>query len=442
MKTGRNDPCPCGSGKKYKRCCMAAEETAAHEKHTMLEDAGTPDRLPTHPADVEELEEAARRLPANVQRRILPVLKALRTHAKIDERSEEYETIDLILEKHRDEYEALVENEEEWHRKTEALFDEEEFVPMRFTTDDVKRAFDAVGYPESAVSANKCVELFNKAVIFLAHKTLRMSLSVQLIATLPGYIEQGRFIDAWIIKDNALITTDKPREVNIFLWHMFMHGFDAWEKMRFQAEAGILRDIGIDPIALRGMDVAEARKFLDGQTRDPANEAKIRKAFESRPEYVKAVTASLEAVEDKAFRLLERADAKVLLLSEEEIMPWVTIAEERFQKMIVEKKISPDKKDKKTMRIAGDMMFSLTREMARSIFTAERIAKLCAQFQDYRRMLLDAGEEDAAAAAGGAMVFLHPQTVPDDCMLLMGICYQSLRGEVHGDTAKKQKRRT
>jgi hypothetical protein len=23
MKTGRNDPCPCGSGKKYKRCCMS-----------------------------------------------------------------------------------------------------------------------------------------------------------------------------------------------------------------------------------------------------------------------------------------------------------------------------------------------------------------------------------------------------------------------------------
>jgi preprotein translocase subunit SecA len=21
-KTGRNDPCPCGSGKKYKICCM------------------------------------------------------------------------------------------------------------------------------------------------------------------------------------------------------------------------------------------------------------------------------------------------------------------------------------------------------------------------------------------------------------------------------------
>ncbi len=29
MKTGRNDPCPCGSGKKYKKCCMENDEEAA-----------------------------------------------------------------------------------------------------------------------------------------------------------------------------------------------------------------------------------------------------------------------------------------------------------------------------------------------------------------------------------------------------------------------------
>jgi preprotein translocase subunit SecA len=23
-KVGRNDPCPCGSGKKYKKCCLAS----------------------------------------------------------------------------------------------------------------------------------------------------------------------------------------------------------------------------------------------------------------------------------------------------------------------------------------------------------------------------------------------------------------------------------
>jgi hypothetical protein len=26
MKTGRNDPCPCGSGKKYKKCCLSVAE--------------------------------------------------------------------------------------------------------------------------------------------------------------------------------------------------------------------------------------------------------------------------------------------------------------------------------------------------------------------------------------------------------------------------------
>ena len=33
-KAGRNDPCPCGSGKKHKKCCLAQEETAALEVHT------------------------------------------------------------------------------------------------------------------------------------------------------------------------------------------------------------------------------------------------------------------------------------------------------------------------------------------------------------------------------------------------------------------------
>jgi len=28
-KIGRNDPCPCGSGKKYKQCCLGKDEAAA-----------------------------------------------------------------------------------------------------------------------------------------------------------------------------------------------------------------------------------------------------------------------------------------------------------------------------------------------------------------------------------------------------------------------------
>jgi tetratricopeptide (TPR) repeat protein len=49
-KTGRNDPCHCGSGKKYKRCCLEkdsaaasalaqAEAAAAHSRREVLLDA-------------------------------------------------------------------------------------------------------------------------------------------------------------------------------------------------------------------------------------------------------------------------------------------------------------------------------------------------------------------------------------------------------------------
>jgi hypothetical protein len=31
-KIGRNDRCPCGSGKKYKHCCMARDEAATRER--------------------------------------------------------------------------------------------------------------------------------------------------------------------------------------------------------------------------------------------------------------------------------------------------------------------------------------------------------------------------------------------------------------------------
>ena len=30
-KIGRNDPCPCGSGKKYKQCCLKAQEAQLTE---------------------------------------------------------------------------------------------------------------------------------------------------------------------------------------------------------------------------------------------------------------------------------------------------------------------------------------------------------------------------------------------------------------------------
>jgi len=34
QKVGRNDPCPCGSGKKYKHCCLDQHKAAGYVEHT------------------------------------------------------------------------------------------------------------------------------------------------------------------------------------------------------------------------------------------------------------------------------------------------------------------------------------------------------------------------------------------------------------------------
>jgi hypothetical protein len=41
-KTGRNDPCHCGSGKKYKRCCLDKDEAAERATRAAVEAAKPP----------------------------------------------------------------------------------------------------------------------------------------------------------------------------------------------------------------------------------------------------------------------------------------------------------------------------------------------------------------------------------------------------------------
>jgi hypothetical protein len=67
MKVGRNDPCPCGSGKKYKKCCLAKDEAAARQGYAQrtavlreaaqVFDAGEPLKSPA-PDPLEEARES------------------------------------------------------------------------------------------------------------------------------------------------------------------------------------------------------------------------------------------------------------------------------------------------------------------------------------------------------------------------------------------------
>ncbi|MFQ5796945.1 MAG: SEC-C metal-binding domain-containing protein [Candidatus Bipolaricaulia bacterium] len=46
MKIGRNDPCPCGSGKKYKKCCLPKDQQARHRRASRSEAEAEPQPPP------------------------------------------------------------------------------------------------------------------------------------------------------------------------------------------------------------------------------------------------------------------------------------------------------------------------------------------------------------------------------------------------------------
>jgi TolA-binding protein len=50
-KTGRNDPCHCGSGQKYKRCCQEKDEAAERAARAAVEAAKPP--KPARPAAID-----------------------------------------------------------------------------------------------------------------------------------------------------------------------------------------------------------------------------------------------------------------------------------------------------------------------------------------------------------------------------------------------------
>jgi hypothetical protein len=58
VKISRNAPCPCGSGQKYKKCCLPQHENAAAEAREERR-AAEPATFVAHPTDLDELSNRA-----------------------------------------------------------------------------------------------------------------------------------------------------------------------------------------------------------------------------------------------------------------------------------------------------------------------------------------------------------------------------------------------
>jgi hypothetical protein len=436
---GRNDPCPCGSGKKYKRCCLAADEQRARTRALPVPATAAPDPDPDPDPDLPRafdprrlaatLHELARRGPADAQREFTRLLSEAEPVLAYMDRQPEIEAASRALEAHRASFDQLVQDTLAYQERTEALFAEERFAPLRFTAEDVRRAFDHVGYPPTMAPDDDFVRVLRAAILHLADKPRRCDLAMRLLFHLPDFVADGRPLDAWIIQHCAYRTADETEESNPFLFAMFCHGYDAWVAEQRARDETTLRELGLDLPRLQSMSLDEIDALVNQLQTDPAKHARLEAILKTQPDQRALAVANFEAMERSAVKLLDRDDAAGLLLSAEELTPWVPRVIACMETM---RPHLPDPTDTAPPDPAvGEMLTQtlqpLLSDMAGTIFTPARRQQLAEQLRTYRNSLFAAGDKRAAGSARAAMNAVERADKPAENYFLVALCFASLR---------------
>ncbi len=423
---GRNDPCPCGSGEKYKYCCMrkdrrrrdAGSEPASRQERLDVLRSVTRDALPQAPPEL-----------ASEIQRLQGIMEDM---AAYEAMQDEIEAAVQILKAHRAEFKALMKDERAAVVQANRLFSEEPFRPLRYTSQDVERAFQAVGYPALIKGEidKADIEIIVPAILHLAgDETQRMNLSRRLFMLLPEYVAAGRYMDAWLIQYSAYKMVEAVDQSNPFLFSMFMLGLEAWAAEMDEQREALMGHMGVDLGDLAQMEVKQAQSWLKAHLTRPDRQARIEAYVNAHPELRDQMEAEAIRLEQEALELLRRDDAQPLYLSRQELAPWLATFMERvasrFGKTLQEvediEEMAPA-----DVQALEKIFVDVSIEMAEAIFTPQRRDQLVTQLWDYGRHLKEAGEQRAAMAINLMANWVENEPAPSQNRFLIGLCLASL----------------
>ena len=471
-KIGRNDPCHCGSGKKYKRCHLALDEleerksspsptplsesdsarwpvTAASGLGTgltdfasIVDDSSESSESPSPRLGLGRvaslLQLLSRKGPKSERAEFQRLLAQTQPVMEYLEREEEIEAAAKVLEAHQAKFNKLLKDEKAYLARTQALFAEERFAPLRFTAADVRRAFEQMGYPPNFSPDDQMVQTLRGAILYLADKDRRSQLAMSLLLHLPDYVASERHLDGWLIQHCAHVTTEYPEESNPFLFQMFSFGYDAWAEEQRGRDEKFLRKVGLDPARLQNMSLDEMDAWLQAQEADPVNKARMEAAMNANPNQRAQAVAGLERMERDSIKLLEREDGAFLLLPQNDVEPWLATLCQRLESaQATLSKLSADTPpDPAATKALADMIWPAMGEMAQSIFTPERIRQLISQLRKYRSEKFAAGDRTAASCAIGAIASLEREDDPARNYFLNALCFASMRPVLHAVSSR------
>jgi hypothetical protein len=220
-KVGRNDPCPCGSGKKYKHCCLRKDRRGNRRRSATAQPVTT----------LEDVQRMMRRAPRDMDPQLRAEMEELMSMAAYEQEQEAIEAASQTLEAYQDEFDDLMSDPIAALMYAERLFAEDQFSHLRYTPDDVQEAFEQVGYPRihRVEPAPEDIRTLHAAMLYLVEGE-RVPLARRLLLFLPELVDAGRYMDAWMIQLSAVQMTEMPEQSNPFLTTMFFLAFSEWQE--------------------------------------------------------------------------------------------------------------------------------------------------------------------------------------------------------------------
>jgi hypothetical protein len=459
MNIGRNDPCPCGSGKKFKKCHGRADaeplaglerrqfsvvEPAAPEPPTSFAAEGADDDMDPRNNDVmstDYWDKAAKRLPRHLRKELGPQVKHVRKLVEIESLRVRIDAAIEALEPTRAEYERLVEDTEGYLRRAEALFAEDRFAGMRFRAADIRRAERAAGSTPLDATPDQQVAFVEKMLDFLLKGGRRRDVGLRLLGMMPDFVAEGRHLDAWIIWHSAEDILEPVRgEVSPFLAAMLMYGHDDHVRQEEEGHDTLLQGLGLSVEQIQAMGYDGIAQWIERASKDPAQVARMEALLQDNPALSRRLKADCRAAEDASIEFLTREDAHALLLSAEEVRPWMETLEERLSRMPETARLPEGPNPKPLSRKAQKAMTELAREcavdMAHKLLTPERLARLTMQLQELAAAYEAKGDRAGVRHAQGALMQCRMDAGPgsEPTTFLYYLCWQSLRRAVLGLT--------
>lgn len=452
QKVGRNDPCPCGSGKKYKNCCMHHDEQVkaqrlAEEAQSQASRSGKPPRgQPTlEGASTANPDDPMGRLAAirqNIQA-MLPLATPEKAQelrqmlARLEESvsyvaaQDEVEAANKEMDPHYNEYAEYVADEQRAMELAQRLFAEAPFRPLWFSAEDVQRAFAEVGQPRPRSHELKDheVDLVVKAIVYLARdRAWRTLMGQRLLRIMVDYARAGRHLEAWMVQYSAYLTVEKPEISNPFLFEMFNHGFLKWSAQLKDEQAGLFAVLGLDPDAVKSMLPEQVSSLVQAASADPAKSEAIQAYFAEHSEFTKKGKSDVLSVGRAALSVLARRDAQRFLLPAPAMAPYVSAAMEESMPVIAAVEQGRDDLDHdQFLEVLGQALLKQAQAVARDTFTPERVAQLADDLKMYAQELQDVGDQDDALQIRAAQLLLKSESPVDSNPFLVGLGYLSLR---------------